>query len=273
MSEYVPKPDLEGINSPLKQTPIKDSIILLAGFLAVLGICYFVLINASDWILSKVSLEQEIGWFKKISSIKENSAPPVDFTALLEKVKPHVPFDLDVSVVCSKDINAGAFPGGKIILTAGLLENIKSENGLVFVLGHEVGHIINRDHIRGLGRQIIFSLGAGLLGFEGISSLSMLNQTLSRVYDRNQESDADTFGLELSKKIYGHTWGSDELFEILEKDEGVFGRSMARLASTHPPSADRRERLKLSQIGPAAPLAIPARPFKEWVPEFGCKNL
>ena len=40
----------------------------------------------------------------------------------------------------------------------GLLENVESENELAFVLGHELGHFRNRDHLRGLGRGIAFSL-------------------------------------------------------------------------------------------------------------------
>lgn len=80
-----------------------------------------------------------------------------------------------------------ALPGGRILLTKGLLEYLQTEYGLVFVLGHEVGHIVHRDHIRGIGRQIILVMGASMLGFTESCALSTLNQVLGRTFDREQK--------------------------------------------------------------------------------------
>jgi Zn-dependent protease with chaperone function len=271
MSEYVPKPDIEGINVTKDHGPLKDGLILLAGFFTIVSLSYFALIHLSDWFLSKITLKQEMSWLKQLTPIlKLQEHHSKDLTSLMSKLKPHVPFDINVEVICSSDINAFAYPGGKIFLTKALLENIKSENGLVFVIGHEVGHILNRDHLRGMGRQLIFSLGKSLLGFQDVAGGAMLNQMLERVYDRKQEEDADENGLELVKKVYGHTWGSDELFELLEKTENKFLVNMTRLSSTHPPSVDRREKLKFTQSGEAKTLTFPARAFKDWLSDFGC---
>lgn len=272
MADYVPKPDQEGINSTQEQNHVKDAMILLAGFLGVLTIGYLVLVSASDWVLKQISIEQEIKWFGKVWEPKSSEPQSKDFVELVAKVNEQLPFKANFTVVCSKDINAFALPGGRILLTSALLENLKSENGLVFVMGHEAGHILNRDHVRGLGRQLIFALGGSLLGFTDASSLALINTTIRRVYDRHQESHADNYGIELNKKVYGHTWGSDELFEILDKREGTFQRAFSRIASTHPPSADRRAALKLTQIGVPEILRLPARPFSEWVQDLGCQN-
>ncbi len=135
---------------------------------------------------------------------------------------------------------------------------------------HELGHILHRDHIRGLGRQILFSISSSLFGFDGLTSLSLLNKTLSRVYDRSQEVNADSFGLSINEKIFGHTWGADELFKILEKKESLFERSLARIASTHPPSADRLKHLNFSLGEKAMELTMPIVPLKNWAPQLPC---
>ena len=46
-------------------------------------------------------------------------------------------------------MNAVALPGGNIVVFAGLLKEIKSENELAMILGHELGHFAHRDHLRG----------------------------------------------------------------------------------------------------------------------------
>ena len=45
-----------------------------------------------------------------------------------------------------------------MIVTAGLLEKVESENELAFIIGHELGHFRNRDHIRGLGRGLAIGI-------------------------------------------------------------------------------------------------------------------
>ena len=66
------------------------------------------------------------------------------------------PFHVYVTEV--DDINAIALPGSNIIVFSGLLQNIQSENELVMVLGHELGHYAHKDHLRGLGRGLGISL-------------------------------------------------------------------------------------------------------------------
>ncbi len=273
MSDYVPKPDPEGINSSEDSNPLKDVAILLTGFLAIVTTFYFISIGVSDWALTKVTLDQEMKWFGSVWK-PETSADsrPADFEALMSRVNQHIPFPLRVDVMCTDEVNAFAFPGGRIFLTKGLLEKMQSENGLVFVLGHEAGHVVHRDNIRGLGRQIILGLGAALFGFGGAETLVTISETIGFKYDRDQESRADEYGLELTKKIYGHTWGSEELFKILSEDENLLERSLARLASTHPPSLDRIKKINASQVGSPQSLKKPERPFQEWAEDFGCSK-
>ncbi|MEP0779976.1 M48 family metalloprotease [Microcoleus sp. ZQ-A2] len=44
-----------------------------------------------------------------------------------------------------------ALPGDAIVIYADLVQQAKSQNELMMVLGHELGHFAHRDHWRGLG--------------------------------------------------------------------------------------------------------------------------
>jgi Zn-dependent protease with chaperone function len=255
-SRYVPKPDVEGINVADADHPLKDLAILLSGFLVVIFCCYWTLISLSDWALAKMTLQQEMYWFNKLlyNETPAQSLPDAvatEINQLIEPIKLLVPFPLQISLLCSDEINALALPGGRILLTKGLLDKLQSKNALMFVLGHEAGHIVHRDHLRGMGRKIILSVSAALLGFADAGALSSLNQTLGRVYDRDQEMAADAYALQLTQTIYGHTWGADELFALLSDEESLVDRTLSRLAGTHPPSIDRLHRIQQSQLGKA----------------------
>lgn len=274
MSDYVPKPDIEGINSPEKTTPVKDVAILLAGFFGILFAFYFVFTSVTDWALTRVSLQTEMRYLGKLwtSIDKEYSEDrrPRDFDDFVGVVNQHVYFPLRVSVMCDKDANAFALPGGVVYLTSGLFTKVKSENGLAFVLAHEVGHFINRDHIRGVGRQIVFAVGAAMFGFSDMGGASALGGMISHAFDRGQEAAADEYALALMQKVYGHTWGADEFFSALAKEETVVDKTVTRFLSTHPLSSERSDRIRASQKGEPQPLKEPARPFTQWSEDFGC---
>lgn len=241
MSEYVPKPDEEGINSPLKGTPVKDAIILVVGFLSIILVLFFVSGFVTEKIISKVSIENETKFFQKIypKSILTKSLALKPFA---DKLQSQVSFPIHLDVSCSEEANAFAFPGGAISVTKGLLEKVKTENGLMFILGHEIGHFKNRDHLQGFGRQIVLGTVLALIGI-GTEANQLLNlsQLPMRSFQRDQETNADAVGLDLLEKLYGHTHGADEFFNYLASKESDAEKIVAKFASTHPASADRLE--------------------------------
>jgi predicted Zn-dependent protease len=140
-----------------------------------------------------------------------------------------------------------AFPGGLVAVTSGLLDQVESENELAFVLGHEIGHFRNRDHLRGIGRGMAFALVMGVLGLGGhggaANLASLSGQLAARGFDRDQEADADRFGLELVEQEYGHVAGALDFFERLPDPEASMGKEIVQYLATHPLSEDRIEAL------------------------------
>jgi Zn-dependent protease with chaperone function len=134
-----------------------------------------------------------------------------------------------------------------IAVTNALLESVESENELAFVLGHELGHFHNRDHLRGLGRGIAFSLLLVAVGVGGggsaVQLASLAGQFAQRDFSRDQEIEADRFGLALLAAEYGHVSGAAAFFEHLPEREGPLEGGLASYFSTHPVNADRIQAL------------------------------
>lgn len=177
---------------------------------------------------------------------------------------PEAPYRFRLGVIPGDEPNAMAVPGGAVLVTAALLEGAETENELAFVLGHELGHFRNRDHLRRMGRGFVLALmlsvlSGGLVEPSAPALLQLVDQLAGRTLDRSQELEADRFGLTLVAAEYGHVAGSRRFFEKLEETRGS-SRVEAWL-STHPATASRLEELErfageqgLSAIGEPAPL-------------------
>ncbi|MEL6871048.1 MAG: M48 family metalloprotease, partial [Pseudomonadota bacterium] len=110
-------------------------------------------------------------------------------------------------------------------------------NELAFVLGHELGHFAERDHIRQLGRATALTLflSAVSSGSGGASvGFSFADLTL-RGFNREQESQADAFGLRLLVSEYGHVADAGAFFTRIAEQASVFDRYVG----THPAPDDR----------------------------------
>jgi Zn-dependent protease with chaperone function len=128
---------------------------------------------------------------------------------------PHLPYPLHVHVQRSDMFNAVTLPAGHIVVFTGLLENIDDENELAFVLAHELGHIHHRDHLKSMGRGIIFLMAStAMLGSDSTVS-QVVSQSVNitdRQFSQTQEKDADRFALHLLSASYHHVGDSVTFF-------------------------------------------------------------
>lgn len=134
--------------------------------------------------------------------------------------------------------NAAVIPGGHIVVFSGLLSQVRSENGLAFVLAQELAHITQRDHLRAMGRGIVlFGLAALVTGSDsGLSELlAPVNSPGQASYSRTRESAADAAALRILHCRYGHAGGATELFAAMkDRETSVFRAvSLCRLAPCH----------------------------------------
>jgi len=160
------------------------------------------------------------------------------------------PYDFRVDILKSPEMNALAFPGGNIVLTSQLVNALESENELAMILGHELSHYSQHDHLRALGRAVVFtglltawSTGTNdnPLGSHVVNSIS----TFDLKYSRQQERLADENGLKFLIRRYQHAGGAISVFEkMAEEYAGQDRVPFVQLFSTHPRIKDRITHLK-----------------------------
>lgn len=112
----------------------------------------------------------------------------------------------EVNLLGSKQVNAFCMPGGKIAVYTGLLDGLQlSDDEAAMVMGHEIAHAL-REHARErIAKSQLTQLGAGLLGqFIGGGKYTDFFQLggglLSLKFSRDDETEADLVGLELSAR-------------------------------------------------------------------------
>jgi Zn-dependent protease with chaperone function len=249
--KYVPKQARDDVN--VSDThPLVESSTLFVGLSAILILIVMVLVFLVELALYFIPTEKEAALFRNWLPEDIVTVSPVDerlyqTQLLLDRLAFHwgdAPYEFRVEIDDSGDPNAVALPGGLIVVTTGLLDQVESENELTFVLGHELGHYRNRDHLRALGRGIVFSLAYTVMTGRNASDVGIDVADLAlRSFNRKQELAADDFGLELVYTQYGHV---DEVWRLFERwgddEDSVF--EVVGYISTHPQTKDRIEVLE-----------------------------
>jgi predicted Zn-dependent protease len=124
------------------------------------------------------------------------------FGAIMGRLLPAMPgrpMNVEVLVIDSPEINAFTLPGRVICVDTGLIREMKSAEQMAAVIGHELGHVANRDPLTLLARQMGMSvLAAAVTGGQAAALLSSMVQTLVNVhYGREAEDRADAFSVHL----------------------------------------------------------------------------
>jgi predicted Zn-dependent protease len=166
----------------------------------------------------------------------------------------HCP-EMRVYLLRTPYFNASMAPNGMMQVWSGLLLRVQNEAQLSAVLGHEIGHYLQRhsvERLRDIKSRSSFAMIVGLaLGAAGAGNFSGLAQTgilmTSLAYGRDQEREADRIGIALMARSgyapaeAGRVWG-----QLLEEYEGAkaAGEDVAStniLFASHPPAEERRE--------------------------------
>lgn len=164
-------------------------------------------------------------------------------------------------------VNAFATLGGHIFLYRGLLEKLPHENALAMLIAHEVAHIKHRHPIKGMGRAVV--IGVALSMVNGSVGNEVVGQVLGEAglmtvlkFSRDQELEADTEALETINRLYGHSGGGADLFELLQTSSEESGMEPYEIFSTHPLVAERIRRVPDVVAGTVVPLPDQ---FSEWL--------
>ena len=248
------KPSLPEHNDNVSHDqPVREFVLLFFGITIFLLVAFWVLGLFVDRAVDYISPEMEAMIF---SSVDDSALELVDGGDPRQAELQHmvdalrecsdIAYPLKVYLIDSDNPNALAFPGGRIFVFSGLLDKVSSENGLSFVLAHELAHFKNRDHLRGIGRGIVFTAVAALLTSAG-SDLTQLFAPAADFrqaqYSQERESLADQEALQTLGCYYGHVGGATEFFEAMKPDEGKRGNVFGHYFASHPEALQRIDNL------------------------------
>jgi predicted Zn-dependent protease len=116
-------------------------------------------------------------------------------------------FKWEFNLIDSKEINAWAMPGGKVVVYTVILPVTQNETGLAVVMGHEIAHVIARHGSERMSQGLLVEMGGMALG-EAMKAKPAATQELFMKsyasganiavilpYSRMHESEADRMGL------------------------------------------------------------------------------
>jgi predicted Zn-dependent protease len=175
----------------------------------------------------------------------------------MQTERPDLPWHFGVLDTAS--VNAFAAPGGYVLITRGLYEMLDSEAQLAGVLGHEIGHIVQRHHVKVMQQSAAVSAGARAAQ-RGDRSVLVNNligtgaEVFARGLDKSAEFEADRIGVVLAARSGYSPYG---LVEVLHKlaARATGDASLALLFKTHPAPGER-----LTQLGDALAPRVAALP-------------
>ncbi len=261
-------------------------VLILTAWGSFLALLVFVIVTVISTVMVRVMTPETENTlfgstYDEVASemTSDEEAYAVYLQDIVDRLSSHweaCPYDLRVAVMHEASPNAMAVPGGTILVTTGLLEMATSENELAFVLGHELGHFKHRHQLKRIGRTLSIAIVASLLIDRGAVLLPAATRLGSRLaeksFSREDEREADRFGLELLFMEYGTVVGAPDFFaELPDIGSGAAGR-LASFASTHPLSQDRIDaihELAADRGWPETGELIPVRPFEGGVDEAG----
>ncbi|MEM6306656.1 MAG: M48 family metallopeptidase [Pseudomonadota bacterium] len=236
------------------------------GAAAALGLMVFVIVPAlagslaplispqAEAAIGRSTLKQVEWLFAETEGGDWACSSPAGDAALVEMTQTilgdtDIPYDLNVRVVDHHMINAFALPGGYIVLMNGFVQAADTPEQVAGVLGHEIGHVANRDPLE----QALRSAGtAGLLSLvfgdaTGGTLLALTGEAaINASYSRAAEALADDYALSLMDKADVNPEYFAQFFDLVMAEMGETGDAADAMSwiSTHPATSGRANKAR-----------------------------
>ena len=199
-----------------------------------------------------------------------------------------IPFQWEMNVIRSDELNAWAMPGGKMAVYSGLVEKLHlTDDELAAVIGHEMTHALREHSKAQVGQQLLTGIGMQIGSSILAQNSNVDPQTLqtggallseygiSKPFSRQHETEADIGGLML---MAAAGYNPQAAPVVWQKMEQAGSSGMPSFLSTHPSGADRIQVLQqhmpeamalYQQSGGRAPAPMPAaqaNPLPQGIP-------
>jgi len=162
--------------------------------------------------------------------------------ANIERAAEPPDYPYDYRVLGDDTTNAVAFPGGRIYMFRGMINELDGDRDkIAWIIGHETAHVARQHAVRRIERQ---------LGYEAVIALILKKKSAARIastvgslvlldYGRDNEFEADRMGM-----LYAHNAGYDPtaavaVLELFQEIQGRDPNDFAIMFATHPGNKDR----------------------------------
>ena len=162
--------------------------------------------------------------------------------------------DMRVYIMRFPQLNATMAPNGMMTVWTGLLLRTQNEAQLAAVLGHEIGHYVNRHSIQNWRNtrdtaDFAAFLSIGLAGVgAGVVGVMVQYAALASIfaYGRDQEREADDFGLDLLARTGYSPAEAAKFWDQIIAEAAASERPRERdaFSATHPADEERAATLK-----------------------------
>ncbi len=165
------------------------------------------------------------------------------------------PFEFELMLVDSPEVNAFALPGGYVVVNSGLLAEAKSGEEVAAVLAHELSHVTLRHSTKRLAGSLGASAALALVlgGVDLGAPAYTLAHLAGLKYERDQEREADEEGRRLLMRAGISPLGMATFFERLSASVRP-----PELISTHPDPGDRAQQARRAAENYEARITLPA---------------
>ncbi|MDE5682290.1 MAG: M48 family metallopeptidase [Mailhella sp.] len=202
-------------------------------------------------------VKEYIDWMDKNNKVCANNNP---YTVRLKKLTKGLGdadgIPLNFKVYYVTDVNAFACADGSVRVFSSLMD-IMTDEELLGVIGHEVGHVAHRDSKEGFRTALLTSALKDGISSKGGKTAALTESQLGDLgealvnasYSQKQECAADDYGYEFLKKAGKNPWAMALSFQKLKKMQEEAGgakkiSALNQLFSTHPDLDKRIERME-----------------------------
>ena len=201
-------------------------------------------------------VKEYIDWSDKHNQVCADDNPySIRLKKLTEGLTDADGIPLNFKVYYVTDVNAFACADGSVRVFFSLMD-IMTDEELLGVIGHEVGHVAHRDSKDGFRTALLTSALKDGISSQGGKAASLTESQLGDLgealvnasYSQKQEREADDFGYEFLKKAGKNPWAMALSFQKLKNMQEEAGAQknskLNQLFSTHPDLDVRIKRME-----------------------------
>lgn len=228
----------------------------IAKFIALFGIAWLTFSYFSSQVDSEINTTLSISNEEKLAKVLVNdlllndssikletntiadSAVQVISKRLIKNIG-LTDYQYKIRVIKSDEINAFTMPGGNIFIYTGLLKFAKTPEEVAAVLAHEIGHAEKKHVVKKLIKELGISLMfSAVSGGDAIVLNEITRTATSTAFDREQEKEADDYGLNLMVRSKLNPKSLATMFRKIDEKSGDSDNNM-ELLNTHPNNNSR----------------------------------